>query len=132
VIVVDTSSLVAVAAGEAGWMNHLRVIHAAGRCFISPINYVEVGIVLITRNFLTSSIDVDPWLASLKIEVRTDIPLAERALGAYLTYGKGVHPARLNLADTFSYALASILDLPLLYKGDDFSRTDIRSALQPT
>ena len=50
---------------------------------------------------------------------------------AYLTFGRGYHPARLNLADSFAYALARRLDAPLLYKGDDFALTDIRSALQP-
>lgn len=54
------------------------------------------------------------------------------ALGAYLTYGRGVHRARLNLGDCFAYALAKELDAPLLYKGNDFLHTDIRPALQPT
>ncbi len=52
----------------------------------------------------------------------------ESALQAHLRYGKGRHPARLNLSDCFAYALAKQLDAPLLYKGDDFSQTDIRSA----
>ena len=57
---------------------------------------------------------------------------ASIALDAYLRFGKGLHPARLNLGDCFAYALAKALDAPLLYKGDDFAMTDIRSALQPT
>ncbi|HYE45293.1 MAG TPA: type II toxin-antitoxin system VapC family toxin, partial [Caulobacter sp.] len=44
----------------------------------------------------------------------------------------GRHPAKLNLGDCFAYALAKRLDAPLLYKGDDFAKTDIRSAVQPT
>ena len=51
------------------------------------------------------------------------------ALDAYLRFGKGRHPAKLNLADCFAYALAKTLDAPLLYKGDDFPLTDVRSAL---
>jgi ribonuclease VapC len=59
-------------------------------------------------------------------------PLADAALAAYLAWGRGHHDARLNLADCFAYALAKHLDAPLLYKGDDFALTDVRSALQPT
>lgn len=51
------------------------------------------------------------------------------ALDAYLTYGEGRHPARLNLADCLAYALAKQLDAPLLYKGEDFPLTDVKSAL---
>ncbi len=58
--------------------------------------------------------------------------LGASALEAYLQFGKGFHPAKLNLADCFSYALAKSLDAPLLYTGNDFALTDVRSALQPT
>lgn len=51
------------------------------------------------------------------------------AAAAYRRFGKGNHPARLNYGDCFSYALAKSYDLPLLYKGNDFSQTDIRSVL---
>jgi len=61
-------------------------------------------------------------------------PPDERTVGiafsAFVAYGKGSgHPASLNFGDVFSYALAKVRDLPLLYKGDDFSKTDIRPAL---
>lgn len=56
-------------------------------------------------------------------------PFARLAADAYLRWGKGFHPARLNYGDSFSYALAELYDCPLLYVGDDFARTDIRSAL---
>ena len=52
----------------------------------------------------------------------------EAAVSAFLRYGKGRHPARLNFGDCMSYALAVITGLPLLYTGDDFSKTDIQSA----
>ena len=51
-----------------------------------------------------------------------------RAHDAFLRYGKGRHPAGLNFGDCMSYALAKSLDAPLLYKGEDFARTDIRPA----
>lgn len=61
--------------------------------------------------------------------VAFDDTQAEEASAAYSRFGKGRHPARLNLCDCAAYALAKSLDAPLLYKGDDFARTDIRSAL---
>lgn len=48
-----------------------------------------------------------------------------------LPYGRGRHPARLNLGDCFAYALAKALDAPLLFKGDDFLKTDIVPAWSP-
>ena len=54
---------------------------------------------------------------------------AETARAAFRTYGKGRHPAALNFGDCFSYALAKISGEPLLFKGNDFSKTDIKSAI---
>ena len=54
---------------------------------------------------------------------------ASRAADAFLTWGKGRHPASLNLGDMFAYLLARERDLPLLFKGNDFARTDVRNAL---
>ena len=131
-IVVDTSALIAVAKREADWLDHLAALNAADAAAISPINYVEVGILLRRDDFVDDQASLDDWLRFLKVTVCQDVELAGPAMAAYLAYGKGFHPARLNLADVFAYALAKKLDLPLLYKGDDFARTDIRSALQPT
>ena len=130
-IVVDTSALIAVAAQETDWLDHLTALNQAEESFISPINYVEAGIVLVTRGYMDGPAHLDRWLGSLNITVRHDVPLSEPALAAYLRYGKGVHPARLNLADTFAYALAFTLGLPLLFKGDDFALTDVSPALTP-
>jgi len=55
--------------------------------------------------------------------------LAEKAADAYDTWGKGVHPAGLNICDCFAYALAKEFGCPLLYVGDDFAKTDLRPAL---
>ena len=57
------------------------------------------------------------------------MPQVDIAIAAFRTYGKGRHPAALNIGDCFSYALAKALDAPLLFKGKDFSLTDIRQAL---
>ena len=87
---------------------------------------------LIGRHRFTGARDFDLLLKSLAVEIDTSPGDPSGAMAAYLAYGRGHHPARLNLGDVFAYALAKSLDAPLLYKGDDFVRTDIRSALQPT
>lgn len=75
---------------------------------------------------------LESLLTQADVEVVPFDPIhAAAAAAAYQDFGKGAgHPARLNLADVFSYALASVEDEHLLYVGDDFSRTDIRSALE--
>jgi ribonuclease VapC len=130
-IVVDSSALLAISFGEPDRDVLYRALQAADQVVISPINYVETGVILIRRGEHPDRDRFDGWLAELRIGVRDDIALSGHALAAYLQYGKGFHPARLNLADCFAYALAKALDAPLLYKGDDFAQTDVQSALSP-
>ena len=68
----------------------------------------------------------EPWVTVEPV----DTAQAAVAAQAYRTYGKGHHPAGLNLGDVFAYALARVRGLPLLFKGDDFSRTDIERAMR--
>jgi ribonuclease VapC len=132
-IAVDSSALVAIAAEEPDWRRYLEpLLDSSDGGVITPINYVETGVILVRRGFVPSHRQFDQWLSSIDVAVDEGRALGSSALAAYLRYGKGVHPARLNLADCFAYALAKQLDAPLLYKGDDFARTDVRSALQPT
>ena len=128
-IVVDSSALVAIAQREPERHAALAVLDRADVSYISPINYVETGVVVIARGLLLDRDEVDDWLAGMGIEVREDLELSGAALEAYLRFGKGLDPAGLNLADCFAYALAKTLHAPLLYKGDDFPLTDVRSAL---
>ena len=128
-IVVDASALVAIAQAEPEEVAFLAVLEGANRAQLSPINYVETGLILARRGIIPDQPRLDRWLASVNVSVSDDVDLGSPALDAYLRYGKGFHPARLNLADCFAYALAKQLDLPLLYKGDDFAKTDIRSAI---
>jgi ribonuclease VapC len=130
-IAVDSSALVAIALKEPERDACLAAIAAAEAAFLAPINYVETGIVLRRRELISSQQDLDGWLSSHTIQV-SELELSGVALSAYLSFGKGRHPARLNLGDCFAYALAKQLGAPLLYKGDDFALTDIRAALQPT
>ena len=130
-IVVDASALVAIALKEPEQATFTAILRAADSAWIAPINYVETGLILRQKKYIESRLDLDEWLAAYEVAVDHRSQIAQPALEAYLTFGKGLHPASLNLGDCFAYALAKQLDAPLLYKGDDFARTDIRSALQP-
>ncbi len=128
-IAVDSSALVAIALEEPGWHTLLDTVGRATSAYLAPVNYTETGMVLRQRGFVTGLEFYDAWLAGLSIVIRDDVALGGAAFAAFLKFGKGRHPARLNLGDCFAYALAKQLEVPLLYKGDDFSLTDIRSAL---
>lgn len=127
-IAVDASALVAIGDDEPEAERFLDVLERSPSC-ISAVNYVETGLILIGRGQLATQEDLDDWLKQLGCKIMPDENLATAALSAYLIYGRRYHPAKLNLADCFAYALAKSLDAPLLYKGDDFPLTDIRSAL---
>jgi ribonuclease VapC len=130
-IVVDASALVAIGADEPDKDVYVRAL-MSDECVISNINYVETGIILISRSQLMRKPEFDQWMSRLGVAIRQTDDLAEPALEAYLKFGRGFHRARLNLADCFAYALASRLGAPLLYKGDDFTFTDVRRVRQPT
>lgn len=131
-IVVDASALIAIALNEPEKPVFTAVLQEADVARIAAINYVETGLILKQRGYIATREHLDEWLKAYAIVVDDQSALSSAALEAYLRYGKGLHPARLNLGDCFAYALAKTLNVPLLYKGDDFARTDIRSAFQPT
>ena len=128
-LVVDTSALVAIALDEPESDAFIGALETSDEAVMSPMTYVELGIVLLGRDLILSRDDLDDWLGMYRVVIARDPVIDTAALDAYLRYGKGRHPARLNLSDCFAYALAKALDAPLLYKGDDFGQTDIRSAL---
>jgi ribonuclease VapC len=131
VIVVDASALVAIGDEESDADVYFEML-ADNEAVTTSINYVETGIILIRRGRMERKPDFDVWLKRLGVRVHGADDLATPALAAYLAFGRGYHPARLNLADCFAYALAKQLDAPLLFKGADFALTDVRRALQPT
>ncbi len=130
-IVVDASALVSVAVGESDAGPLRRVLAEADEILAAPINLFETAIVLVKRGHEPNAAAIAAWARILRVKEHGDVP-SEAAMEAYFRFGKGFHPARLNIADCFAYALAKQLDAPLLYKGDDFALTDVRSALQPT
>lgn len=127
-IVVDASALVAIAKGEPE-AAAMEAVLSTSEPWASSVNIVEAGLALVLRDGRFTADEFEAWLSEFFIGER-EVRAAD-ALAAYLQYGKGVHRAGLNMGDCFAYALAKELGAPLLYKGDDFPFTDIKSALQP-
>jgi ribonuclease VapC len=131
VIVVDSSALIAILRREPEADGFLQIIAEAESCLLSSVSLLETSMVLAGRTGdATSWTELDALIARAGIEVvAQDGELTEAARSAFLRYGRGRHPAALNLGDCASYALASHHDLPLLFKGADFPRTDLRAAV---
>nr|WP_147028479.1 type II toxin-antitoxin system VapC family toxin [Methylobacterium oxalidis] len=126
-MVVDTSAFVAILAEEPEATIFSELLSLAGRRVMSAGTYLECAIVAAGR--FGGGVDLDRWLERRSIEVLpVDHALARRAADAFARYGKGRHPAALNFGDCFAYALATALDAPLLFKGEDFARTDVARA----
>ena len=130
-MIVDSSALIAALQQEPDADRILSLLgHHGGR--ISAATVVEARIVAASKGGPHGVRRLDDLIRQFDIEVvSVDSEQADVASAAYRDYGKASrHGARLNFGDTFSYALAFVADEPLLYVGDDFARTDIRSALE--
>jgi ribonuclease VapC len=126
-IVIDTSSLIAVGLREPAYEVLMTMMLEANELHLSAVSRVELGIVAKNIGIETQ---INELLVRLDVQVAAfDAVQAEFALGAFTQYGKGRHPAALNFGDCCSYALAKLLNLPLLFKGNDFSQTDILQAV---
>jgi ribonuclease VapC len=95
---------------------------------VSVLNVYETAVVLLLHRGMTAVDELFAYLDFIAAEpIRFDSAQAQAAIQAYAVFGKAIHPqARLNLCDCVAYALARQLNAPLLYKGFDFSHTDIR------
>ncbi len=127
-IVVDTSAIVAILMSEPERPTLRAAIADAGRILVSAVSTVELAAVTGRDDELFEAVRSFLNEAYVTIEP-VDAEQAVIAVEAYRRFGKGRHPAGLNLGDVFPYALARRRGLPLLFKGGDFSRTDIRSAM---
>ena len=126
-IVVDTSAIVAILRREADAPVLRAEIAGAARVLVSAVSVVELAAVASRDETLFE--DVRAFLNEPFVVVEpVDQEQARVAVEAYRRFGKGRHPAGLNLGDVFPYALARLRSLPLLFTGNDFSQTDIRSA----
>lgn len=121
-MVLDTSVVVAILRREAGFERYLKLVTEADEAFMSAVNVLECQIVLASY-----SERVGRFIADGDIEVKSvTSTTSEIARAAFLQYGKGRHRAALNICDCVAYATAKELDLPLIFKGNDFTHTDIR------
>lgn len=127
-MVIDTSAIIAIALNEPDAPRFERAIADDPVRLISSATLFEAAIVLESRFGEAGGAELDLWLAKAEVEIApVDAQHADQARRAWRRYGKGRHSAGLNYGDCFSYALAKLADEPLLFKGNDFSQTDIRS-----
>ena len=129
-MILDTSALAAIFFGEPEAVLYTELIQDADRCLMSAANFVELSIVIEGQIGPDAGRQCDVFFrrAGIGIEPVT-LEQAHLARQAFLDFGKGRHAAGLDFGDCFAYALAKITSEPLLFKGEDFKKTDIRSAL---
>lgn len=129
-MIVDSSALVAIVVGEPDAESLLdRLTSGPAPVRLSAVGLVESTIVVEARQGPDATRDLQLLLSGAGVEV---LPVTEehatQAIGAWRRFGKGRHPAALNLGDCFAYAAARALDEPLLCKGNDFAQTDLPRA----
>ena len=129
-MILDTSAVLAVVLGEPGFEIFVDAIAGSPVCRISAASFVEASIVAESRLGDQGLRQCDSFFRTSRISIE---PVTEEqallARQAYSDYGKGRHPAGLNFGDCFAYALGKSSGEPLLFKGDEFRRTDIQPAL---
>lgn len=130
-MIVDTSVLIAMLRDEPAAARYQAVLIAAPRRVISAGTLLETHVVAQRMRRPELERDLQLLIKQFQIEVVPfDVDQAEVARQAYRDFGWGSeHPAQLNFADCFSYALATVSGEPLLFKGDDFTHTDVQPAL---
>jgi len=125
-VVLDSSAILAILFKEAERDLFAAAVAGAGVRMVSAINAFEAAIVILARKGPAGLRELDLLLHAAEIQVVqfTDAQL-RIAREAYVRYGKGRHPASLNLGDCCAYALSRHSGEPLLFKGEDFSKTDV-------
>ena len=125
-MVLDTSALLAILQDEPERRAFNEALENADSRLLSVATFVEVSIVIEARYGAEGGRDLDLFIEKAGIELVEVSPAQGRlARRAFSCFGKGRHPAGLNFSDCFAYALAVDRDDPLLFKGDDFARTDV-------
>jgi ribonuclease VapC len=130
-MVIDSSALLAIVLGEPEAADFLRIIKSSPIRRVSAASFVETGMVLRRDRSGQRQQLFEDLIVALRLSIAAVTEQQARAaLAAFGSYGKGRgHPAGLNFGDCFAYALAKISGEPPLFKGTDFSRTDIQPAL---
>ena len=125
-MVIDTSALLAILTNEPERHHFNALICSAYPRLISVGSYLETAIVVNSRYGYEGVRDLRLLIDTAKIETRPfDANQVSIAMRAYFKYGKGTHPAAPNFGDCFSYALSKSTGESLLFKGDDFTKTDV-------
>ena len=128
-MVIDTSAVVAILLGEPEAESFALAIAGDSQRFISAFSALEAAIVMEAKKGESAGSELDLLLHHARIEI---VPVTaeqfEIARSAWRKYGKGRHPAGLNIGGCCSYALAKFAGEPLLFKGNDFSLTDVKTA----
>ena len=125
-MVIDTSAVLAILQNEPERRRFAEAIEAADTRWMSSATWVESSIVIEARYGSDGLRDFDRLMERIAVEiVPVDLEQTRAAREAFRRFGKGRHPAGLNFGDCFSYALARTLGEPLLFKGADFSQTDL-------
>lgn len=129
-MVIDTSAIMAILLEEDGFHRYVEAIDEDPIRLVSALCVLEAGLVMEARKGPIAGRELDLFFHRIKVHI---VPfteeLAEAARAAWRRFGKGRHPASLNLCDCASYALSLSSGEKLLFKGDDFSRTDVESAI---
>ncbi|MBV8206925.1 MAG: type II toxin-antitoxin system VapC family toxin [Acidobacteria bacterium] len=128
-MILDTSAIVAVLFREPEAESFVREIHQAERCLISAGTFLELAIVMERQGEAEAVRQCDMFFRRARIVVTPfTVEQAHIAKQAFHDFGRGNHPAGLNFGDCFAYALARVTGEPLLFKGDDFGKTDVLCA----
>ncbi len=128
-MIVDSSALLAILYREQDAASYEKAIASAAHPRMSVANLLETSIVLEGRGGEAAGHELDLFLRDAEIELApVTVEHLEAARRAWRRFGKGNHPASLNFGDCFAYALAALMDEPLLFKGEDFAQTDIEAA----
>ena len=129
-MILDTSPFVAILSKEAGFETYVQAISRAPNCGISVGNFIELSIIIESQFDAEVSRQCDALFRRVGIVIEpVTIEQAHLARQAFHDFGRGRHAAKLNFGDCFAYALAKITGEPLLFKGADFNKTDVVSAL---
>jgi ribonuclease VapC len=129
---VDASAIVAIITSEADFELLETRLEKALRVITSPVTIYEAVLGIARKRACSLDVSresVDAFLQEVSITiVQIDSAIGSEAIGAFRRFGRGRHPAALNMGDCFSYACAKVHRVPLLFKGDDFNHTDVRIA----
>jgi len=126
---VDASAIIAIIIGEPERLAFEARLEQADRIYTSPLAIYEavMGVARIRRLSIGDAQSaLDRFVSDVSAELVPITPeIGRAAINAFDRFGRGRHPARLNMGDCFAYACARTLGVPLLFKGDDFAQTDI-------